>query len=284
SLRSRKVIALLVLYVASSVASTYVFTEVLQRVEEELAAQLLVARTTEPGTLTQAVMESPELRGVLARLVRDDALAQSLLRVPPIALVYGWIALTFAPIFVALTSSDAIASEVATGSVRYALFRTDRAAWAAGKLVGQTALLAVGVALGAGAAWITGYARLMSFAPLDTAIWIARYALVAFFFAYAHLGLVLGTSQLTRSVAWSRALGLLAIASVFGVHAWLNRDRVHDLAPAWIDSLSQIFPVAHRLDLWRPAWGESVPAMVILVALGTTYFSLGYLRFARRDA
>src|SRR5690606_33061178 len=120
--RSRKVLVFLALYVAGAVASTVIFTEVLQTIEEELAEQLLVARTDTPGSLTQAVMESPELLDVLSRLVRDRELASALVRLPPIALLYGWVALTFSPIFVALTSSDTIASEVASGSVRFALF------------------------------------------------------------------------------------------------------------------------------------------------------------------
>jgi ABC-type transport system involved in multi-copper enzyme maturation permease subunit len=284
SLRSRKVLVFLVLYAAGAVASTWIFTEVLREVETELAQQLLVARTDTPGSLTQAVMESPELHGVLARLVRDDELASALVRIPPIALLYGWVALTFAPIFVTLTSSDAIASELASGSVRFALFRTDRASWALGKLFGQAALLAVGIAVGALATWITGFVRLASFAPLDTALWLVRYAGTAYCFAFAHLGLALGVSQTTRSVAWSRALGLFALAFVFGAHGWLSREAVEESYPVLSSSARMFLPGAHRLDLWRPDAGDYGPAVIVLLALGVSYFALGHVRFARRDA
>ncbi len=284
SLRSRKVLVLLVLYVAGAVGSTVLFTEVLQDVEEELAEQLLVARTDTPGSLTQAVMESPELLRVLTRLVRDEALARALVRVPPIALLYGWVTLTFAPIFVVLTSSETIASEVATGSVRFALARTDRAGWALGKLLGQATLLAVGVFLGGIAAWITGAVRLSSFAPLDTALWITRYAATSYSFAFAHLGLTLGVSQLTRSVPWSRALGLMALVSAYALHGWLSREHVEAAAPVLTGSIRTLLPVEHRLDLWRTSAGDVLPAVIILLALGASYFALGYQRFARRDA
>lgn len=284
SLRSRKVLVFMALYVAGAIGATVLFTEVLQDVEEQLAEQLLVARTTQPGSLTQAVMESPELHAVLSRLVRDERLATTLLSLPPIALVYHWIALTFAPIFVALTSSDAISAEVATGSVRYALVRTDRGAWASGKLLGQAALLAVGLALGAAGAWVTGWAQLASFEPGASALWLARYALTAFVFAFAHLGLVMGASQLTRSVPWSRALGLLALVATFGVHGWLSRDAVREEAPVLVESARQLFPAAHRLDLWRPEWADVAPGALVLVAMGVAFFALGHQRFARRDA
>ncbi|MEC7519168.1 MAG: ABC transporter permease subunit [Myxococcota bacterium] len=284
SLRSRKVLIFLALYAAGAVAAAVIFTEVLQDIEEALAEQLLVARTSQPGSLTQAVMEAPELRLVLVRLVRDEELADALLRVPPIALLYHWVALTFAPVFVVFTSSDAISGEVSTGSVRYALFRTDRTSWAAGKLLGQTLLSGVGLALGAVGAWIVGYLQLASFAPLETAAWLARYVVTAFFFAFAHLGLALGVSQLTRSVPWSRALGLFALAFVFGAHGWLGRDAVQEEAPVLAASLQQVFPAAHRLDLWRPSLWDGVVAMTVLAALGFVYFAIGHLRFARRDA
>jgi ABC-type transport system involved in multi-copper enzyme maturation permease subunit len=284
SLRSRKVLVFLVLYVAGAVASAVIFTEVLQEIEIELAETLLVARTDRPGSLTQAVMESPELHDILARLVRDRELAYALVRVPPIALLYGWVAMTFGPVFVMLTSSDAISSELSTGSVRFALFRTDRAAWAAGKLLGQAALLAVGVALGAVAAWITGWIQLSSFAPLDTALWLARYTITSYAYAFAHLGLALGVSQLTRSVPWSRALGLLALALVFGVHGYLGTDRVVEAAPVLSGTIRTIFPAAHRLDLWRVGITEVAPGFIALIALGIAYFALGHLRFSRRDA
>lgn len=284
SLRSRKVLVFLLLYVAGAVAATILFSEVLQEIEEELAEQLSVARTGTPGSLTQAVMERPEVRGVLARLVRDEALADALLSIPPIALLYHWVAISFAPIFVVMTSSDAISGEVASGSVRFALFRTDRTAWAAGKLLGQCALLGVGLALGAAGAWVTGWIQLAGFEPLDTALWLARYAASAFVFAFAHLGLALGASQLTRSVPWSRALGLFALVGVFAAHGWLSRDAVREDWPVLADSARQIFPAAHRLDLWRPEPTQMAPALVALIALGLTYFALGHWRFSRRDA
>ena len=43
------------------------------------------------------------------------------------------------------TSADTIAGDVQSGAVRFSLFRVDRLSWAAGKLVGQTCLMAMGV-------------------------------------------------------------------------------------------------------------------------------------------
>ena len=284
SLRSRRFLIFLVLYVGGAAGATVIFTEVLQEVEAALAEQLLVARTDTPGSLTQAVMESPELLRVLQRLLRDDRLASALVRVPPVALLYHWVALSFGPIFVALTSSDVISREISTGSVRFALVRADRVSWMVGKLIGQSTLLAMSLALGAVATWMTGWAQLGSFEPLLTAKWLLHFCLTAYLFNWAHLGLVLGISQLTRSVPWSRALGLLALVAVFGAHRLLERDVVIERAPVLAGSLRQLFPVAHRLDLWRPSLADASGSLVLLFALGVLYLALGYLRLHRRDA
>ena len=284
SLRSRRALIFLALYVAGATGGVVLFTEVLQTVEEQLAEQLLVARTNQPGSLTEAVMQSPELHDVLSRLVGSSTLATTLLGQPPVALVYHWIALTFSPAFVALTASDAISSEVATGSVRYALFRTDRSAWATGKLVGQCALLAMGLSLGAVGAWTAGFVQLASFEEGRTAVWLARYVCTAFVFAFAHLGLVMGISQLTRSVPWSRALGLMAVVMVFSAHSWLGGERAQDAAPVLAATLQQLIPVAHRLPLWLPDWNAMAPSAAVLAALGVSFFVAGHQRFLRRDA
>jgi len=284
SLRSRKVLVFMVLYVVGAIGATVIFTEVLQEVEIALAEQLLVARTSDPGSLTQAVMESPELLRVLSRLVRDEALARTLVAEPPIALLYHWVALAFGPIFAVLTSSDTIAAEVSSGSIRFALARTDRAGWLLGKVLGQSLLLVVGLLLGAAGAWVTGWVQLGAFDGPATAAALVGYVGTSFVYVWAHLGLALGVSQLTRSVPWSRALGLLALVSAFGIHRFLERDWVVEAVPVLSGSLRQLFPVAHRLDLWRPGLEASAPALLLLLALGSTYIVLGYLRFARRDA
>ena len=284
SLRSRKVLVFLALYVVGAVAAAYIFVEILQSIETELAEQLLVARTDRPGSLTAAVMESPELRRVLSKLVGDRELGARLVTVPPLALLYGWVAMSFAPIFVVLTSSDTIASELATGSARFALVRTERGAWALGKLGGQAFLLAVGIALGGVAAIATGWVRMASFPVGETALWTLRYASTAFAYAFAFLGMALGVSQLTRSVPWARGLGLLALTGFAVASAVLRHDEVRERSPVLFDTLAQVLPAAHKLDLWRSGAANVAPAIVMLLALGFVYFAIGHARLSRRDA
>ncbi len=283
SLRSRRVLIFLVLYLALSVGSAILFTELLQAVEEELALQLLVARTDLPGSMTQAVVERPEVRRVLYRFIRDNALVDAVLSVPPIALLFGWVTLTFTPLLVVLTSSDAISEEVAAGTARFALFRVSRGSYVFGKLIAQTALMCVGLLLAALGAYIVGAVQLGSFEPVRSALYIGRYALTSSVYAFSFLGLTLGISQLTRSVPWSRALGLFAMVTVIGLERFLVKGKLPQRFPVTSETLCQVLPPAHKLDLWRVTLSEMAPALVMLVALGLTFFAIGASRFVRRD-
>jgi hypothetical protein len=68
------------------------------------------------------------------------------------------------------------------------------------------------------------------------------------------------------------------------VHGWLGTEAVVEAAPSLSATVRTIFPAAHRLDLWRVEAGEVAPGFVALIALGLVYFTIGHLRFARRDA
>src|SRR5256885_17073100 len=116
--------------------------------------------------------------------------------------------MTFIRLLVTLASGDAIASEVSSGSVRYALFRSDRFSWAMGKLLGEAALMSLGIAAGALGVWLMGMFFMAGFEPLATGWWLARFSVRVWFYGFAYLGLAMGASQLTRSVNGSRALAV----------------------------------------------------------------------------
>ena len=284
SLRSRKVLVLLTLYMAGAAAATGLFVTLLREIENTMADALSVASTDKPGTMTQSLMESEQFLDVLGGLVGDPELAVALIALPPIALFYGWLALTFVPILACLTSGDAVASELGSGSARFALTRTDRLRWALGKLLGQAALMGVGIFAGAIGVWVIGYAFLASFAPVDTAWWLVRLGGRAWVHGFAWLGAVMAVSQLTRSTYKALGGSLLVLIGVGIVGAVLDSWWVMERWPVVAETILLLFPRAHRMDLWRPDLLDRLPAMVMLLALGVTWFSIGHLRFARRDA
>lgn len=284
SIRSRKFLALLVLHVVGAVVATLGFVEVLREFEAVVAEQLGVAETYKPGTLTDELMATPEVLDVLGGLMNDEALAQELISVPPLALFYGWMALFVLPALIVFTSSDAISTELSSGSARYALFRTQRLSWAVGKLGGQAGLLFIMTALGAVGVWVVGYSSLAGFDGPGTAWWLARLGMRAFIYGFAFLGLALGVSQMTRSVNGSRALGLIALIGIGvlgGVTMW---NEAIEYAPVLLPSLQPLFPLTHKVTLWQPELSVRAPSLAMLVALGLLYFGVGHAVMVRRDA
>lgn len=283
SIRSRKAIALLLLYVAGSLGATAIFLRVLKTVEDTLADTLHVSRTEGAGTMTHAMLESEDFRDFVSVWVGDKDLAEAIITLPPMVLFYAGLALTFIPLLAILSSCDSVSYEVSTGSCRFALFRTDRLSWALGKLGGQAALMTAGLLAGALSAWILGAFFLTGFQPAASAWWMLRMCGRVWFYGFAYLGLALGASQMTRSVNWSRAIALLTWFALAAGGAFLGADPIVKFAPTILPTVRQLFPNGHRLDLWRPDLLDRLPALVMLTALGALYFSIGYWRFARRD-
>lgn len=284
SLRSRKVIVLLALYVAGAMAAAGGFVTMLHELESTLAETLQVSATEKPGALTDALMASDELRRVLSDLVGDPDLVDALIQVPILALFYGWMAFTFVPALVTFTSCDAVASEVATGSSRFSLFRTERISWAVGKLGGQAALMLVGVLGGALGTWIIGSLFLSGFAVADSAAWLVRLSLRAWWNGLPYLGLALGVSLATRTPNGARALALFGLIALGVGDSLLAAGRVLKYAPVAAPTLRLLFPGGYTLEHWRPDLLERAPALLMQLALMVVFFAVGFARFDRRDA
>ena len=280
SLRSRKAIALLLLYLIASLGGAAIFIHVLGELRDRIAQEAGVMG----AMATQALLRSEQLVELIGDLVGDEALARSLLSIPVLALFYGWFSMTFIPLLVILTSADSIASEIATGSARYALFRTDRLSWALGKLVGQLCLMTLGVVLGAAGAYALGLILYDGFAPGQTAWWIARLAARSIVYGFAYLGVALCASQLVRTRAMARALGLLLLFAVWLAGTLLRIPSLNEWSPQLVSAVRHLFPNAHSLDLWRPALLDRGVAMGALILIGLGFFALGFVRLHRRDA
>lgn len=283
SVRSRKAVALLVLYLAGACAATGIFITILRTAENVVADGLHVSRTDKAGTMTTEVMHSEQLKRAAREMIGDEELADALLSTPPLALFYGWLAFAFIPILVILFSCDSVSTEVSSGSARFALFRADRLSWAIGKLGGQAILMTVGIVSGGLATFVLGWIFLASFEPGRTALWLLRFSGRAWFYGFPFLGLAVGLSLLTRSVMWSRGLGILGLCAVALVGWILGWDLLVDFSPTIVPTLHMLVPSGHKLDLWRPDFLDRLPALVMLSALACTYFGVGAFVFTRRD-
>jgi hypothetical protein len=271
-------------YLGGAVAGTLLLIDALSGLEAMLAETLAVPENDRPGAFTSVLMGSPQAQRFLARVLDDRALAAELIAIPPLALFYGWLVVSFYPALVMLTASETIAADLSTGAIRFALVRTTRLSFSVGKLLGQSALLSVSVAAGALGVWLTGLVQLEGFEPGATAFWLLRLGGRGFLYCMAYVGLAVGLSHLTRSVPWSRALGLLALAGAGTLWGVAHLDWTQAHAGPLVRVLLPLLPRAHQTDLFRPELMDRLPALVMLLALCATYFALGFRHRARRDA
>jgi ABC-type transport system involved in multi-copper enzyme maturation permease subunit len=278
SLRSRKAIVLLALYMLGSLGGSALFVRTLDAIRERLEQDL-----GQKIDMTQ-LMESPGMARIAGALAGDPDVASALVAIPPLALFYGWMATSFVPLLVLFTSADSISGDLASGAVRFSLFRTDRLSWATGKLIGQTSLMAVGVLAGALACWAIGMLWLDGMPAGDTAYWLLRISGRTIVYSFAYLGMVMCASQLARTPIRSGGLALAIMFSCSVAGGILQAPPVASKAPELFAALAKLFPNGHYLALWHPGLFESVTAMIGLVAIGLGFSALGFWRFQARDA
>lgn len=278
SLRSRKAVVLLALYLLGALGASAIFIRVLSVIRERLEEQVGQAVDV------KELMASPGMARLVGALAGDADVAGAIVTIPPLALFYGWLAMNFVPLLVLFTSADAVAGDVSSGGVRYSLFRTDRFSWAFGKLVGQTTLMSLGVLVGALGCFVMGLVWLDGMPAADTALWLLRVSGRAIVYSFAYLGMVMCASQLTRTHARAGglALAIMFLCSLGG--RVLSAEPIEQSAPELFGALVKLFPNGHHLALWHPGLGQSLGAMAGLLIIGLGFFALGFWRFSARDA
>jgi ABC-type transport system involved in multi-copper enzyme maturation permease subunit len=283
TIRSRRVVILLLLYLAGAMLTCNGFITAMHKLEMQLADTLALPASSSAGAVTDGLWRSKAFRRMVISLVGNKEIALEILSVPPIAVIYGWLAFMFTPVLVTLSAAGRIAEEVSSGSVRYVLTRTSRPAWCIGKFMGQACEVLLALMLSAIGTWCLARFRMASAGDLDTARWIVLYGWKAWIYSLAFIGLALGISQAVRSPYHAMGLSLIALI-VMGILSLMAR---HFAGEGW-QQLWQIadfiFPINHKMNLWRLKPAYILNASLYLVALGFAYLFLGYAVFAKRGA
>jgi hypothetical protein len=108
------------------------------------------------------------------------------------------------------------------------------------------------------------------------------FAVKAWVYALAFLGLVSGLSLFVRNPGVATAVGVLSliflsvIFHVAGNYSGAGWRMILELP-------RMLTPYAYHVDLLRPDWKNTIPAAITLFALSLTYLLAGYARLTRRD-
>ena len=282
SFRSKRVIALFLLFVAGSVGGALMFLATLHGIEAS-ASEMLQQGGQARSALTSAdLAKSPAVRELVAKLVGNESLARELLDLPPLAVFFGWMGFAFLPLVSVLVSIERISADFATGYARFAFVRVSRLSWSLGKLLAQMLLIAGLLLVAAVCVFGIGLERGGTFDAKPTLLWLGIFSLRLCVFSFAYVGLALGLSQLTRSPPVARALAVAALIALV-ISRWvLESGWLARIAPQLV-YLTRLLPGTHELALWRSSWDSNLVATAALLALGSAYFMLGYRVRAGRD-
>jgi hypothetical protein len=282
AIRSRRAIVLLLLYFAGALLACNGYVKFIQSIEQQVLESLAVSPGEGVGGVTETLWETSLFRRTVTRLVGDEVLAEHLVNTPPIALFYGWLSFTFAPMLMMLIACTRVAEDVGSGAARFVLFRTSLLSWCLGKYAGQALVLVPALLLSAVGAWVVGYARLATFAGGPAAVGLLVYSGKVFIYTLCYLGLALGVSQLTRSSTLATVFGFLGLVGLSVLAAVAGHCAGEGWGQLWY-VVRWLTPQGHRLDLWWPDAAHAVPAAVLLLALGMMYLLPGYVVMKRRD-
>lgn len=282
ALRSRRAAVILLLYLAVSALTMNGALSGLLRLENELASVLQLPASPEPGAVTSALWKSERFRRIVSSATGSSSLVSELIGVSPIVLIFAGLAFFYTPLLAILVVSPRISEEISGGAARFALSRTSRGAWSAGKSLGLVALVGVALLMGGAGAWTVARFRMPGADPLELASGILVESVRALAYSIPYLGLALGVSHVTRSP--SRATGV-ALAVLFAVSllAWVSAKYAGEGWAALWNAARAVTPQAYRVDLWFRAPARFLPAAVSLAALGAVYAAAGFLLFRRRD-
>ncbi|MFC1498709.1 ABC transporter permease [Verrucomicrobiota bacterium] len=282
AVRSRRVAILLILYLAGAMLASNGIISMLHRVEIELTKALAVTPSATTGVVTDILWKSDAFRNTIIHLVGDKKTAMELLSIPPVALIYAWLAFTFTPFFIIISSSGRIAEEVRHGSVRFVLTRTSRYAWCLGKFMGQAMEIVIPLILSAIGVWCIARFRLthINNAALISATMI--YAWKVWVYLLAFIGLALGISQITRSVNIAISISFIIWIAMVILHAFAKRYAGPGIQQLW-QLVEMITPTGHKLNLWRTDMAHVLQACTYLVTLAFTYLFFGFIVFNKRD-
>lgn len=282
ALRSRRALAVLLLYVAVAALTMNGLLSIIVRLEKDLSGLLGLSADPAPGAVVDALWNSARFRGIVAGAMGSEEIARELVGVSPVALAFAGLAFFYTPLLVALLAPARIAEELASGSVRYVAVRASRLAWTLGKLLGQALLVGAGLGVSALAAWAVATYRLPAANTAVAGAGIFAWTLRVWVYAFAFLGLTLGVGLLTRSPGKALAFSVLALVAV-AVIAALGR---HYTAP-WFrgigPALRAITPLEWRGGLWRRSAAHLAPSAAALLSLGLCYLLAAYAAFRRRD-
>jgi len=280
--RSRRLIVWLLLYLCIAVGGSFIFTQVLRKVEKEIAEFAAVDSVDKAGSVTTSLQSNSEFKRIVIDLVDDDEMAKQLLELSPLVLFYTWFSFTFMPLLIIILCSDSIARDVQSRYVRFSLFRTSRAAYTIGKVTSSASILLAALLISSISVMFIGVLRMHNFSFFDSLPYMMLSVLKCWIYSLAFLGVTMMASQMRKTPLRAQILALMSYLFLVILSPIASSQTGPGFARLWELGIL-ISPSSYVIDLWRPNLMINLKATLFCVGLGIFFFSLGFIVFSRRD-
>ena len=283
SLRTKRAVALVAIYLVTSLFGMSGAITALGKMEEQLANILQVeAVDGKSGVVSAALWKSKPFQRLARGVVGDSLVYDDIVGKHPAELIYAWIVFLAVPFLSVLASCRRVADDVKSGAAKYVLLRITRLQWTLGKYLGQSMLVLLGLLAGAVGAWCVAAFRL-SGADIPALLpAMILWSLKAWFLSLAWLGVALGISHISGTGAKAQVFSIGALVA-FSIAPFVVRLYADTTVGARLQVLKMLFPSAMEDALWRASFAPVAAGAAWLVAIGFMWLSFGHMVFAGRD-
>jgi ABC-type transport system involved in multi-copper enzyme maturation permease subunit len=270
TLRTRRAIAVIGIYIASAVIAGLGYSASVSFVERAVAN----AKDMNPEISNQIdIFSEPAYNAILA-FVAGAELSEiaPALRESPIVPFVLWGSLRFLPLLILLTSFDLIAGEMASRSLAYTTLRASRTEVVLGKALGHVTLLLMLSAL-CGILSLAIAAAILESVSFVASLPGLLYVLALLVpFGACYLGITVFCSAVCRQPFIALVCAFAAYLAVWIVRAFAAIPET-DSAWALLRPLAWVSPATYQSGLWRadpvfPLTSLSIHLMIAAIMLG----------------
>ena len=283
SLRTKRAIALVAIYLVTSLFGMSGAITALGKMEDQLA-NILQVETVEgkSGVVSATLWKSKPFQRLARGVVGDSLVYDDIVGKHPAELIYAWIVFLAVPFLSVLASCRRVADDVKSGAAKYVLLRITRRQWTLGKYLGQAFLILAGLLVGAVGAWCVAAFRL-SGADIPALLpAMILWSIKAWFLSLAWLGVALGISHVSGTGAKAQMFSIGALVA-FSIAPYVVKLYADTVVGAKLQVLKSLFPSVVEDALWRASFAPVAAGAAWLVALGLMWLSFGHMVFAGRD-
>jgi hypothetical protein len=266
-LRNRRAVAALLLYALFTLAAG----AALVWLESILRDPLQVAEMVAKASKGSAEWKGPHsLEEALAMMLGGDkSLAARMVGIPLVIHGFFWVALSFLPFLVALTSHDLLNTDLRAGAHRFVLLRLPRGALLAGRVLAHLALL-VGVTVAANAVLLAfAWWKLPSFDLSPAVLTLLRYWVSTVVWGLPWLAL----AALVSAVVDAPGLSLLALLGAMIALGIGSR----------YEGLAWITPSTFKTGLWRWSLTDVLASVAAFAAFTAVFLGGAWAVLRGRD-